>query len=132
MSVKPSEKKHCGRFLDYDRHLVRRAREMRAQPTAAERKLWRDFLRQLPVRVLRQRSIDRYIVDFYCPSQRLVIEVDGDSHYENDTAIADQRRTARLVALGLRVVRVTNEDVLTSFPGVCEVLARELGIEEEE
>lgn len=54
---------------------------MRQNPTLAEKKLWQDCLRTFPLRVLRQRPIDRFIVDFYCATLKLVIEIDGDSHF---------------------------------------------------
>ena len=50
--------------------------------TAEERHLWYDFLKSYPVRFLRQKVIDNYIVDFYCHSARLIIELDGSQHYE--------------------------------------------------
>jgi very-short-patch-repair endonuclease len=66
--------------LPYDKTLVDRAKEMRRNPTAAERKLWEGCLAKFPDRVLRQRPIDYFIVDFYCAALKLVIEVDGDVH----------------------------------------------------
>ena len=67
-------------FLPYDRRLVTLAKEMRKNPTPAERKLW-DYLRTFPFRVWRQRPISCFIVDFYCPKLKLAIEVDGASHF---------------------------------------------------
>ncbi|WP_017659751.1 endonuclease domain-containing protein [Baaleninema simplex] len=73
-------------FLPYDRSLVERAKEMRKNPTAAERKLWQ-FLRTFPLKMWRQRPIDRFIVDFYCPRLKLVIEVDGAQHFTPGASI---------------------------------------------
>ena len=48
--------------------------------TVAEKKLWYEYLRGLPLNFLRQKVIDNYIVDFYCIAAKIVIEIDGDSH----------------------------------------------------
>ena len=67
--------------LPYNHHLIELARNMRQNPTPAERKLWCEYLRNVPVRVLRQKPIDRFIVDFYCASVKLAIEIDGEQHF---------------------------------------------------
>jgi very-short-patch-repair endonuclease len=67
-------------FLPYEEWLVPRSRQLRKKLTPMEKKLWHGFLRSFRYRVLRQRPIDRYIVDFYCAKLKLVIEVDGESH----------------------------------------------------
>ncbi len=106
-------------FLPYNPQLVARAKEMRKNPTIAERKLW-GYLRSFPVKFWRQRPIDNFIVDFYCPKLKLVIEVDGDSHFTDSGLIYDQERTRVLEGYGLRVIRFTNDEVLQNFEGVCE------------
>ena len=68
--------------LPYQHHLIEKAREMRKNPTSAEKKLWQNYLRNLPIRVLRQKPIDRFIVDFYCAVYKIAIEVDGQQHYK--------------------------------------------------
>ena len=65
--------------LPYNPKLVERAKELRKNMTKAERKLWYDYLRNFKYRVHRQRTIDQFIVDFYCFELKLVIEIDGDS-----------------------------------------------------
>ncbi len=55
------------------------AKILRKGMTKEERRLWYDFLRSYPVRFLRQKIIDNYIVDFYCASAKLIIELDGRS-----------------------------------------------------
>ncbi|MDJ1169787.1 endonuclease domain-containing protein [Roseofilum sp. BLCC_M154] len=107
--------------LPYNPKLTPIAKQMRQNPTAAERKLW-TFLRNFPRRVLRQRPIDHFIVDFYCSSLRLVIEVDGESHYTEPGKESDEERTQILQGYGLTVIRFTNEQVLTNFEGVCTQL----------
>ena len=66
---------------------------MRAAMTRAEKKLWFDFLKDYKYKFLRQRVINNYIVDFYCSELNLVIELDGDSHYEDGAEQYDEIRT---------------------------------------
>src|SRR5213082_1230640 len=106
-------------FLDYRRRLKRSARSLRSDPTPAERKLWFEFLRGLPIRFSRQKPLGNYIADFYCASRLLIIEVDGDSHFSQSGAQYDADRTASLQAQGIRVIRVTNLEVMEQFEGVC-------------
>ena len=101
--------------------------------TKEERRLWYDFLKRLPVTVNRQKVIGRYIVDFYCASAKLVIELDGSQHYEADGATSDRERDCALNQLGITVVRYSNDDINRDFNGVCADLLRRLalpGVEE--
>ncbi|MEG4092209.1 endonuclease domain-containing protein [Microcoleus sp. Pol12B4] len=108
--------------LPYNPKLIPIAKELRKNPTPAEKKLWEDFLRNFPFRVLRQRPIDNFIVDFYCAALRLVIEVDGESHFTEQGKQYDAERTEIFEGYGLQVVRFTNVDVLQCFEGVCQEL----------
>ncbi|NEO88415.1 MAG: endonuclease domain-containing protein [Spirulina sp. SIO3F2] len=108
-------------FLPYDKALVPRAKEMRKNPTPTEKKLW-EFLRTFPVKVWRQKPIEYFIVDFYCPKLKLVIEVDGAGHFTEEAEAYDEKRTEILEGYGLRVLRFTNDEVLNSFEGVCEMV----------
>src|SRR6266581_9127714 len=83
-------------YLTYRANLKPRARSLRRDPTPAERKLWFEFLRDLPQKFTRQKPLGRYIADFYCSARRLVIELDGDSHYIGDAQGHDSSRTASL------------------------------------
>jgi very-short-patch-repair endonuclease len=74
----------------------------------------------------RQHGIGPYIVDFYCPERAVVIEVDGDNHAETRQMIKDREREGYIRALGLRIIRYTNDDVLTNLEGVMEYLVKEL------
>jgi very-short-patch-repair endonuclease len=107
-------------FVSYRRDLKPRSQSLRRDPSPAERKLWFEFLRDLPVKFTRQKPLGRYIADFYCASRQLVIEVDGDSHYTDCGERYDAARTARLELEGIRVVRVTNLEVMQEFEGVCQ------------
>jgi len=107
-------------YLPYNSHLVARAKSLRKNPTPAEKKLWLDYLRSFKFRILRQRPIAHFIVDFYCAALKLVIEVDGDSHFTDQGKAYDLERTSILEGYGLRVVRFTNDEVLNNFEGVCQ------------
>ncbi len=74
-------------------NLTDNAKKLRKNMTKEERHLWYDFLRQYPVRFLRQKVIDNYIVDFYCAKAKLVIELDGGQHYEESIQRYDKIRT---------------------------------------
>jgi very-short-patch-repair endonuclease len=71
--------------------LIARAKELRKKPTPAEKKLWQNYLRAFKFRVLRQRPINNFIVDFYCADLKLVIEVDGESHFTEEGRIMTWR-----------------------------------------
>ena len=113
-------------FIPYRRSLTKGAQSLRRDPTPAERKLWFEFLRNLPVRFTRQKPLGHYIADFYCSSSRLVVEVDGDSHFTDRGEGYDAARTAALESEGIRVIRVTNLEVMEQFEGVCQKIAQAL------
>jgi very-short-patch-repair endonuclease len=108
--------------LPYNPQLVARARQMRKNPTVAEKKLWHEFLRTYKPRFLRQRPIDNYIVDFYCAQLKLVIEIDGDIHFTDEGLEYDEKRTRLLEGYGLKVMRFTNTEVLENFAAVCAAI----------
>ena len=87
--------------------------------TPHERKLWYLFLRKYPVKIYKQRIIGRFIVDFYCASANVVIEVDGSQHYEVQGLTYDVERSQFLTALGLVVLRFSNREIDRDFRGVC-------------
>ena len=91
--------------------------------TKEERLLWYNYLRTYPVQFYRQRVIGSYIVDFYCSKAKLVIELDGSQHYETEGMARDGVRTAYLEGLGLKVVRIPNNEIHNNFRGVCEYIA---------
>jgi len=88
--------------------------------TPHERKLWYLFLRNYPIKIYKQRIIGNFIVDFYCASAKLVIELDGSQHYEPQGIAYDTERSAYLEALGLKVLRFSNRDVDRNFYEVCD------------
>jgi very-short-patch-repair endonuclease len=83
--------------LPYDPTLVPTAKELRKNMTPAESKLWYGYLRTFKFKVFRQRPIDHFIVDFYCPSLKLVIEVDGEYHFTEDGKAYDQDSKIRRI-----------------------------------
>ena len=88
--------------------------------TPHERKLWYLFLQKYPVKIYKQRIIDKYIVDFYCASAKLVIELDGSQHYDNTALEKDAERTTALEQYGLKVIRYSNREIDREFATVCE------------
>ena len=104
--------------------LTANAKALRKNMTKEERHLWYDFLKDYPVRFLRQKVIDDYIVDFYCHDARVIIELDGSQHYELEQKRKDATRTEKLQQRGLLVMRIPNNAVFQNFSGVCESIDR--------
>ena len=107
-------------IIPKDNSQLENARRLRREMTPHERKLWYLFLRQYPVKIYKQRIIDRFIVDFYCASAKLVIEVDGSQHYEAQGMADDAERSAFLTDLGLEILRFSNREIDRDFRIVCE------------
>jgi very-short-patch-repair endonuclease len=105
--------------------LKKRAREMRNNPTEPEKRLWRNLSNgQLGgFKFRRQEVIGRAIVDFYCPSADLIVEVDGETHADSER---DRRRDAYLRGFGFSVLHVTNHDVMRNADGVLKVILQTL------
>jgi very-short-patch-repair endonuclease len=115
-------------MLKYQSNLKPLARHLRSNQTDVEQFLWSRLRRkQLDgVQFYRQRPIGRYIVDFYAPSVKLVIELDGAQHLEVDHATRDQQRDAYLDSVGLRVMRLNNFEVLQEIEGVLQVILEKI------
>ena len=94
--------------------------------TKEERHLWYDFLRDYPVKFLRQKILGKYVVDFYCASAKLVIELDGSQHYEEVNKEKDEERTAFLKGYDITVIRIPNNEVTRNFDGVCTYIDSEV------
>jgi very-short-patch-repair endonuclease len=108
-----------------NRKTNRRVRKLRSNATDAETKLWfavRDR-RLAGFKFVRQNSIGRYVVDFICRDQKLIIEVDGGQHAESES---DKVRDAYLASEGYRVLRFWNSDVLRNIDGVLETILASL------
>ena len=104
---------------NYNKALKPYAQKLRREMTPEEKRLWYQFLNQLPCRAKRQQIIRTFIVDFYIPSAGIIIEIDGSQHYEQDAQIRDQERDAALERLGLLVLRYSNSDINQRFRDVC-------------
>ena len=94
--------------------------------TREEKHLWYDFLKPLPIQFRRQKVIGNYIVDFYCSAAKLVIELDGSQHYNNDMLEYDKQRDAFLNNNGIEVLRYSNLDVNRYFTNICEDIIKHL------
>ena len=116
--------------LPTDAKILERARELRREMTPQERRLWRRLRgKQLyGLRFRRQHPIAPFIVDFYCHEHKLVVEIDGHTHYQPKQQGYDRARTERLTQRGFRVVRFTNRDVDRSIDGVLEEIVRRCGV----
>jgi len=90
--------------------------------TLPEKRLWSRIRRKQinNLQFYRQKVLGHYIVDFYCPVAKLVIEVDGGHHFLPENMFYDQERTNYLESLGLRVIRFTNREVMANIDGVIE------------
>ena len=106
----------------HNKQLVPFAKQLRKEMTKEERHLWYDFLHTYPVRFLRQKVLGKYIADFYSAEAKMVIELDGSQHYEDDNLEKDAERTAFLEGYGLTIIRIPNNEVSRNFRGVCEYI----------
>jgi len=115
-------------MLPYNEKLKEISRQLRENMTDAERCLWAKIrMKQLQgYQFYRQKPIGDYIVDFFCPRARLVIELDGSHHLVGEMIEYDRIRDDYLSSLGLRVLRFTNTDVLTNIEGVVENIENEI------
>ncbi len=99
--------------------------ELRKEPTPAEAKLWLRIRNdQLGVTFRRQHAIGNYIPDFCSPKTKLIIELDGSQHLEQEEY--DMERTAFLESKGYRVLRFYNNDVMKNIEKVLEVILENL------
>ncbi len=105
-----------------DDSMLPRAKELRRNMTPQERKLWYLFLRKYPVKIYKQRIIESFIVDFYCASAKLVIELDGSQHYTEEGIAYDRERDAIIRGYGLQILRFPNSDVDRRFQEVCNMI----------
>lgn len=110
--------------FSYNPKLISFARENRKEMNEPEKIFWYQILHQEALQDFhfrKQKPIGEYIVDFFCSELNLVVEIDGDSHREQE--IYDIKRTAYFLSLGLREIRFTNKEVIESTEGVFEKLS---------
>jgi very-short-patch-repair endonuclease len=114
-------------MIYYNPKLKSTARKLRSNMTDSERLLWSRVRRkQLKgFQFYRQKVIGNFIVDFYCPSAKIIIEVDGSQHYEKEALRKDRVRDERLSKLGFEVLRFSSSDVMRNLDGILlEILDR--------
>lgn len=120
-----------GEVIRWGTTMRTRARELRSSMTEAEKVLWKELRgnKLCGLQFYRQAAIDRYIVDFFCPRKRIVVEVDGSVHDEEEAEEHDEIRDKFLVKQKdiKQIVRITNEEVMNDLPGVLEKIARACG-----
>ena len=110
----------------HNKNLTIAARQLRKEMTPQEKKLWHKFLKDYPIRILRQKVIMRFIVDFYCKQASLVIEIDGGQHLSDEAMVKDKERTIMIENLGLKVIRFSNKDIENNINDVCESIDKEI------
>ena len=111
-------------FLKYNPALKEKARELRNNSTKTEILLW-TFLKGKQLRGFdfhRQKPIDEFIVDFFCPELMLAIEIDGVSHIGNEEY--DKERQSKLEKLGVKFLRFKDDDVFYSCDWVVKEIER--------
>ena len=113
--------------------IIIKAKRLRKNMTKQERHVWYDFLRNRPEKWYKQKVIGNYIVDFYCPKLKLIIEIDGYQHFYEENREYDNKRTEYLEKLGYRVLRFENtevnkdiEEVRYIINNVCEEKMKEI------
>lgn len=113
-------------MLRYTAHLKGQARELRKKLTDSESALWSRLRGKqlMGIQFYRQKPIGQYVVDFFAPRAKLVVEVDGSQHMEGDHLQRDKSRDQYLAGLGLKVLRFNSRVVLTETDAVMEVIYR--------
>ncbi len=115
-------------MLSYNKRLKQFSRNLRKNMTEAEKLLWSKIRRkQLKgLQFYRQKIIGNYIVDFYCPESKLIIEVDGGQHYGTEGKNKDHIRDDYMKKTGISVLRFSDRDVLKQIDSVIEEIWRQI------
>jgi len=108
--------------LPYNKNLKNLARNLRKNMTDAERRLWSKIRRKQlqELQFYRQKNIGDFIVDFYCPAAKLIVEIDGGQHYSEENILKDEARDRFISNLGFKVLRFSNSDVFNNIEGVVQ------------
>ena len=109
-------------MLFYDKRLKGHSRQLRSNMTDAEKLLW-SKVRKKQInghQFYRQRIIGSYIVDFYCPKAKLIVEIDGGQHYSDEGIRRDNLRDEYMAQLGVKVLRFSDREVFENVSGVVE------------
>ncbi|MEZ0543056.1 endonuclease domain-containing protein [Fibrella arboris] len=116
--------------LLHNRKLVEEARRgLRKEPTQHEALLWERLRASqlLGRKFRRQHSVGMYILDFYCPAERLAVEVDGNVHCSDAARLHDEERDVTMAQLMIKTIRFTNDDVATDIERVLAEIAANFG-----
>ena len=113
-----------GRNRIFNREQTKTLRiQLRQHATVPEQYFWQAVKgKQLGFKFRRQHGIGPYIVDFYCPERKLVIELDGYSHFSVEGRQYDAQRDTYIQGLGIRVLRFSNMDVMHNLEGVLQIV----------
>lgn len=115
-------------YIPYDKNLVSRARELRKEATDAEKLFWEKVLKNkkfTDFKFTRQKPLDSFIADFYCAKLGLIVEIDGEVH--NFQKARDRERDNILEQkFGLRIIRYTNEEILSDVRKVADNLMKKI------
>lgn len=115
-------------MLLYNKGLKQLSRNLRSNMTDAEILLW-SRLRGKQLKghqFYRQKIIDNYIADIYCPKSKLVVEIDGGQHYCAEGLMKDKQRDDYMIKAGIRVLRFSDREVLVNLDAVLEAIWSEL------
>ena len=113
-------------YTKYNKKLNSNAEKLRKNMTDQERKLWYLFLKEYPIRILRQKIIHNSILDFYCAKAKLGIEIDGSQHYTEEGILHDKERTSIIKSEGIEIIRFSNLEINKQFKSVCEYIDNEI------
>ena len=115
------------KIINNHKYLKGYRKELRNNPTKAESMLWKALKRKQvnDRKFRRQHSLGNYIVDFYCPQERLIIELDGEVHNNFVNEAHDDKRTRNLEAFGMKVIRFENKLVYEQMDMVLDAIRQE-------
>ncbi|HEY4707427.1 MAG TPA: DUF559 domain-containing protein [Thermodesulfobacteriota bacterium] len=115
-------------MLFYNPKLKTLSQELRKNMTDAEKAIWSRIKRKQlnGLQIYRQRIIGNYIVDFYCPKAKLVIEIDGGQHYTDEGIEKDRTRDRYMAEQGLKVIRFSDSEVLKDIEAVLISISEEI------
>ncbi|MDR2209042.1 MAG: endonuclease domain-containing protein [Azoarcus sp.] len=114
--------------LKYLRALIPQAKKLRREMTPQEKRLWYDFLADFSPRFQRQKTIGKFIADFYCCKAKLIVEIGGSQHYTEAGLAYDAERDAILNGFGLHVIRFSNREVNENFEDVCNAILQSVNL----
>lgn len=106
-----------------------RRQELRNNMTEPEKKLWQILRnKQMGIKFRRQHGIGHYIADFYCPELKMVIEIDGESHFSEESKDSDKIRDDFMLSLGIKTIRLKNNDIMKNIDGVYQYIKDQIDL----